>query len=408
MSGSGATSSPSRLEALYVTSFPPRRYRRPALAARALRLLGMSMRLLGGWDALSRNRPLSAMVRASGRLPRPLNWLVKDAAYEAGLLAAARSMRPDLCINLNVVGALGLRRAAPDSRLILDIQDFTIQDDHTIPFYDAQVLRASSPDLMIFASRAIMELVEKRYPSLVRRAEHIPFGIDLTTFDYHYKRADPQYFREYLGLRDRPLLVYTGGAYLWGNREGQGLDLMLEAVKIAKTEIPDLRLVVQGASSPGSEVHQWIMRRVKGLGLTDCCILLPPTDPHDSLRMSMLKASDVLLLPIGDILGTYYAEQQKLYEYMAAARPIAMVATPARLNVVSENEAYISEREPEEFAAKIVQALTDRDEALSKAQRARRLVEERYDWRVLVPLYARAVGRVVGVPVEEEQLRRVS
>ncbi len=400
MSGSGATSGPRRLEALYVTSFPPRRYRRPSLAARALRLLGIRMRLLGGWDTLSRYPPLSAMVRASGHLPRPLNWLAKDAAYEAGLIAAIRGVRPDLCINLNVVGAIGLRGAAPESRLILDIQDFTIQDDHTIPFYDAQVIKASRPDLAIFASKAIMGLVEARYPKLFRQAEHIPFGIDLENFDRHYSMSNPSYFREYLGVGERPLLVYSGAAYLWGIREGQGIGPMLEAVRIARKESPGLRLVIQGASTPGSEVHRWIVNRVKRLGLSDCCILLPPTDPHDSLRMSMLKASDVLLLPIGDILGTYYAEQQKLYEYMAAARPIAMVATPARLNVVSENEAYISGREPEEFAAKIVQALTDRDEALSRAQRARRLVEERYDWRVLAPLYARAVGGVVGLTVE--------
>ncbi len=90
---------------------------------------------------------------------------------------------------------------------------------------------------------------------------------------------------------------------------------------------------------------------------------------------------------------------------MAAARPIAMVATPARLNVVSENEAYISGRDPEDFAAKITQALADRDEALAKAQRARRLVESKYDWRVLAPLYAKAVGGVIGQTLEPRTSR---
>ena len=182
MSGSGATSSPRRREALYVTSFPPRRYRRPALAARALRLLSIHTRLLSGWDTLSRYRPISILAEASEYFPPPFNWLVKDVAYEAGLLAAARSLRPELWINLNVVGALALRRAAPEGRLILDIQDFTIQDDYTVPFYDAQTLRNSTPDLLILTSRAIVELLERRYPKLVRRAEYIPFGIDLTSF----------------------------------------------------------------------------------------------------------------------------------------------------------------------------------------------------------------------------------
>jgi glycosyltransferase involved in cell wall biosynthesis len=242
--------------------------------------------------------------------------------------------------------------------------------------------------------------MERRYSNAVRRATYIPFGIDLKAFDNHYLEASPRHFRGYLGLGDRPLLVYTGAAYLWGNREGQGIGLMLEAARIVRRDIPDIRLVIQGAAAPGTEVYRWIVSRVKSLGLTDCCTLLPSTDPYDGLRMSMLKASDVLLLPIGDILGTYYAEQQKLYEYMAAARPIAMVATPARLNIVGKDEAYISGREPEEFAAQITKALTDRDEALAKAQKARKLVEEKYDWQILAPLYAKAVAKAIGIPIE--------
>ncbi len=402
MNGSDATSNPKNKEALYVTSFPHQRYRRPALAARALSLLGIRTKLLSGWETISRYRPLSQLVKASGHFPPPMNWLLKDIAYEAGLLAAIRGMGPDLCINLNIVGALALRRAAPEGHLILDIQDFTIQDDHTIPHYDLQTLKNSTPDLLIFASKAILELIEKRYPKLVRRAEHIPFGIDLTAFDKHYSQANPKYFREYKRLGDRPLLTYSGGAYLWGDREGQGIGQMLEAINIVRHEISDIHLIIQGASTPGSEVHRWIINRIKRLDLVGCCILLPPTDPYDTLRMSMLKASDVLLLPIGDILGTYYAEQQKLYEYMAAARPISMIATPARLKVVSENEAFISGRQPEEFAAKIIQALTDKDEALSRAQRSRRLVEEKYDYRFLAPLYAQAVSKVTGMSMEPE------
>jgi len=401
MSGLNTTLNSDRREALYVTSFPPQRYRRPALAAQALSLLGIHTKLLGGWDALSLYRPISTIVKVSKHFPPPLNWFVKDAAYEAGLLAAIQRIRSDLCINLNILGALALRRATPNGHLILDIQDFTIQDDHTLPFYDIQTLRNSSPDLVIFASKAIMKLVKMRYPKLIRRTEYIPFGIDLTTFDKHYANASPAYFREHLRLGHKPLLVYTGAAYLWGHREGQGLGLMLDAVKIVTADNPDIRLVIQGAATPGSDVYRWIVSRVKSLNLTDRCIILPPTSPYDGLRMSMLKTCDVLLLPIGDILGTYYAEQQKLYEYMAAAKPIAMVATPARLHVVGKDEAYISGREPEEFAAQIINALTEKDEALKKAQRARRLVEEKYDWKVLAPLYARAVSEVAGISVEQ-------
>jgi len=45
MSGLNTTLNSDRREALYVTSFPPQRYRRPALAAQALSLLGPSLDL---------------------------------------------------------------------------------------------------------------------------------------------------------------------------------------------------------------------------------------------------------------------------------------------------------------------------------------------------------------------------
>jgi glycosyltransferase involved in cell wall biosynthesis len=112
--------------------------------------------------------------------------------------------------------------------------------------------------------------------------------------------------------------------------------------------------------------------------------------------MSMLKTADVLLLPIGDVLGTYYASQQKLFEYMAASRPLAMVATPARLSVIDDKGAYIAwNREPSDFAAVIVEASTDRDGAPARAAYARRLVELKYDWRWLVPQYAERIKQLL-------------
>jgi glycosyltransferase involved in cell wall biosynthesis len=278
------------------------------------------------------------------------------------------------------------------------LQDFTIQDDHTIPFYDEQAFKASAPDLVIFTSESIRKLVESRYPKLLKRTRttYIPFGIDLATFDRHYLPADPKLFRSHISATDKLLMVYTGAAYLWGNREGQGIELLLRAAKLVVNDMPNARLVIQGAAKPGSRVYAWIEAWIRRLGLQGHVVLLPPMDPYAPLRMSMLKTADVLLLPIGDVLGTYYSPQQKLFEYMAASRPLAMVATPARLSVIDEKGAYITwKREPSDFAAAIVEALTDGDEASVRAAYARRLVELKYDWRWLVPQYADQIKQLM-------------
>lgn len=393
MNGSRATSPRERIEALYVTSFPTKSYRRPIMAVRALKLLGAHSTIIEGWKDIAANKPAFFISTLSRFLPAPLEWMVRDIAYELEVYRIAAFKSYSLYFNLNVVGALGMRVAAWDKPLILDMQDFTIQDDHTIPLYDEQILKLTSPDLVIFASEPIKKLVENRYPKLIRKTAYIPFGIDLSTFDRHYKIADPLLFKSRISAGDASVLVYTGAAYLWGDREGQGIELLLKSVKFVSNQMRNIKLIIQGAARPGSNLFAWIMTRIKGLGLESIVTMLPPMDPYSPLRMSMMKAADVLLLPIGDILGTYYATQQKLFEYMAASRPIAMVATPARLCVLNEKGAYIAyKRNPQEFAAAIVEALTNKDEAEVRAARARTLVEEKYDWRLLIPQYAEQIS----------------
>ena len=395
-SGLSATSPRREIRALYVTSFPTKSYRRPVMAARALNLLGIHSIIVEGWRVVEAHKPARLVASLSRFFPTPLNWISRDVAYEAGTFKVTLSLSPSLCFNLNVVGAVGMRVAARDKPLVLDMQDFTIQDDHTIPLYDEQILKASAPDLVIFASESIRRLVESRYPKLLKRTAYIPFGIDLATFDRHYTAADPRFFRAHISARDKLLMVYTGAAYLWGNREGQGIELLLRAAKLVVNEVPNALLVIQGAAKPGSRVYAWIEAWIRRLGLEGRVVLLPPMEPYAPLRMSMLKTADVLLLPIGDVLGTYYASQQKLFEYMAASRPLAMVATPARLSVIDDKGAYIAwNREPSDFAAVIVEASTDRAGAPARAAYARRLVELKYDWRWLVPQYAERIKQLL-------------
>ncbi|MDW8360486.1 MAG: glycosyltransferase [Candidatus Caldarchaeum sp.] len=380
--------------ALYITSFPPQRYRRPLLASKALKLLGLKTLFYEGWDLVNRYAPLRTVAKFSQKLPKPLDWLSKDMAYETGLYFNTKNLKPKCIINLNTVGAYSSRNSTQRKPLIIDLQDLTIEDDETIPIYDRQMLKLA--DMVIFASKAINDLVEKKHHKLLKKSAHIPFGIDLEAFDSAYKLANAQEFKIQEDLRDKKIISYSGGAYLWGTREGQGLDILLQACAKVVKEVPEVRIVVQGTAAPETQLWWWLMNKMKQQKLEGKILLLPPTNPFDKNRLSMVKASDVLLLPIGDILGTYYAEQQKLYEYMAAQRPIAMIATPARLNVVDHNSAYIAERrDPDEFAYQITKALDEPEEAAAKAARARKIVEQRYDWKVLIPRYAEAVASVL-------------
>jgi len=224
-SGLSATSQKGGLKALYVTSFPPKSYRRPIMAARALRFLGIYPMIVEGWKAVDSLKPARLLASLSRLFPAPLSWLSRDAAYELETFKVTLNVSASLCFNLNVLGAVGMRVAAKDRPLILDMQDFTIQDDHTIPFYDQQTLKTSAPDLVIFASEPIRRLVERRCPKLLRRTAYVPFGIDLATFDRHYTPTSAWLFRYHLSAMDKPLLVYTGGAIFGGIVKARGSSL---------------------------------------------------------------------------------------------------------------------------------------------------------------------------------------
>ncbi len=381
--------------AIYLTSFPPLRYRRPLLASQALKLLGVKTKIYLGWDLVNKYKTLKAATSLSNLLPPPINWLCKDTVYDAAIYTTLPKNHAALCINMNTIGVLALKALFREKvPLIIDCQDVTIQDDGSIPFYDQRMIELA--DLVIFASRAIKTLAEKNHPKLLKRATYVPFGIELQQFDKHYMGADPQLFRSLYGLKENRIITYSGAAYLWGRREGQGLELLLDSVQALAKSTSSFKLIIQGAAAPSTPMWKWVEVQVRKRGLENHTILLPPMAPYEPVRMSLFKASNALVLPIGDILGTYYAEQQKLFEYMAAQRPIVMVATPARLNVLDPDSAFIARRrDPEEFALEILRALNEKEDAETKAQRARRIVEQYYDWQKLIPKYAKAVAPLI-------------
>ena len=383
--------------ALYVTSFPPEKYRRPIFASRALRTIGLNTKILLGWDAVRKLR-LNRVLKGTNFLPKPLNWLTRDLIYENSLFTTIpRDNNLVCCINLNILGVVSERIALRcNTPLIIDCQDVTLQDDASLPLYDREMIRMA--DAVIFTSKVLKALIEKQYPKILKRSTYVPFGIDLAKFDEVYKNVKAEYFLNEYSIKNKVILTYSGAAYFWGKREGQGLQLLIKAASIITKEKPEIKIILQGAASPKTFAWSWLQNEILRNNLKDKIILIPSLHPFHPLRMSLFKASKILLLPIGDILGTYYAEQQKLFEYMSTSKPIVMVATPARLSILDHSSAYIAyKKDPEEFAYQVISALEEPEEAEAKGIRARRIIEEKYDWSKLIPQYAHFISSVIEV-----------
>jgi glycosyltransferase involved in cell wall biosynthesis len=153
-----------------------------------------------------------------------------------------------------------------------------------------------------------------------------PNGIDLTQFD---ALPDRQAARERLGLpASAEIALYIGRFYDW-----KGLDIMVEAANKA----PDISWYLVGGDAAALQKAT----RVRTLPVN-----LHPIGGKPFVEIPpWLAAADVLL-----VLGTKKNEYSwretspmKLFEYMAAKRPIVASATPANLEIVSEEEAFLYE-----------------------------------------------------------------
>jgi glycosyltransferase involved in cell wall biosynthesis len=182
--------------------------------------------------------------------------------------------------------------------------------------------------------------------------------------------SDPSYIPA-TPLPDAPIVGLVGGA-----THGRGADLLIEACALVREQVPELslRLALGNVSGRGylSELIDeyretpWIrFESVDYRGVpaflheVHTCVV-----PHRHSRYLDLA------LPI------------KLFDYMAAGRPVVVTRCRAMAELVqSDGVGLVSDFTAESLAASLVQLLTDRPLAERLGENGRRMVERRYSWR---------------------------
>jgi glycosyltransferase involved in cell wall biosynthesis len=113
----------------------------------------------------------------------------------------------------------------------------------------------------------------------------------------------------------------------------------------------------------------------------------------DRAKRSLLRAADVALNPMRQGSGT----NLKIIEYLAHGVPVVTTPLGARgLDLRDGRDVVIAE--PAAFASAIRSVIDDAAAAHERAERARRLVEEHYDWRVLGRRMADVLAGALGLP----------
>ncbi len=201
-----------------------------------------------------------------------------------------------------------------------------------------------------------------RYPEAQNKALLLPNAVDTQAFAA--VPDDKIMLRKKLGLPDTKILVgYVGRFEPLGN--DKGLHLMIDAVK----DLPDnvIVLLVGGAKA---EITQYAAYAASK-GLKDRIVLVPYVT--SGLVAEYEKACDVLAY-VPSARNAFFEKEtspMKLFEYMAARRPIIVSDSPAMREILDDASAlFVEPGSAEQFVAAVERLIAHPEEGAHLADAA--------------------------------------
>ncbi|WP_243676406.1 glycosyltransferase family 1 protein [Vulcanisaeta distributa] len=335
----------------YVTRFNPAIFPRPLFMKKAIPELNIyllsirqtilnkasNQQLMGSTDGIKEERVV--VSKRAGTIHKLLNALRKedplkiiepcyrqDRSYDGYSIVEEtvygtlffRKLREKYVIIKNTVGAPPAAISS-GKNVIIDLMDLWHCDRDYVIFnsIDTYVLRRAK--CVIAWSKAIAALLRRLLPG--QCIEYLPFGIDLDLMD-PLKVSPKLLFEKYPNLDGKVIIGYSGG----GGERYHGIDKLVQAFSlIEKLNKDEIYLVIQTWGQ-----NQRIRALLKKHGVRHY-ELIPSTSFNDPLRLSMLRASNILVLTASESPGVYLAERSTMFHYMASGNAVVAEKTPGTL-----------------------------------------------------------------------------
>jgi len=379
----------------YVTRFNPRIFPRPLFFARAIKDMKIyllrtlpghfrdpnSCRVLYEQPGYIRQNDqrvgkLIVVRLTSSDISRIINscyrqdrtYVLSGLAMEFALAGFISKLEQDVVIIKNVIGALGAKLAG--KRVAIDMMDLWHCERRDVIFNPLDYTALRKVDCVIVWSKAIAALLKR---AGLKCIEYLPFGIDLEVFDP--KRADIKLiYEKYPQLEGRVIIGYSGGGHTY-----HGVHKVLAAYRIIEKRNKDVFLAVQTWGQ-----NPLISRMIMHLGIRRA-VIVQPSVFNDPLRLSLLKASSILVLPTSKSPGVYLAERTTMFQFMSTGNAIVAEYSPGSAGVLrnGHNALVANYGDIHDLAEKIMFLIKNDKVAEEIGRNARRDIEEKYNWIIL-------------------------
>ena len=198
----------------------------------------------------------------------------------------------------------------------------------------------------------------------------LPCAADVEAFGLH---LDSKHIRQGLGLTTEPVLIWVGGFYPWHD-----LDLLLSSFTLVLQRHPNAKLVLVG----DGPTRQSVAQKVQQNGLRQS-VLMTGAIAHAGVP-EMLSIADIAVVPSAPVLASRggTGTPLKLFEYMAAGKPIVATALNEAAEVIQDgrNGLLVQAGDVNRFAEAILALLNDPEERVRLGQNARQQAVEQYSW----------------------------
>ena len=153
----------------------------------------------------------------------------------------------------------------------------------------------------------------------------------------------------------------------------QGIDILIKSMKDVVKSNNNVKLIIVGGTKEQVEFYH---KLASDMGVLENIKFTARVAQHIAKKITGI--ADVLLSPRSDGTNT----PLKIYEQIASGKPLVATKIYSHTQVLSDDNSFLVDPNPEDMARGIISAITDHEEAQRKVENALKLYDDIYSRKV--------------------------